>query len=88
VGNRHVIYALYPDQNINIRIFRGKDSKVSVFSVGHNILNRTSDVDVGSLLLKYGGGGHKTVGTLQVPNEQVPKILTELLNHINSLRKM
>jgi len=38
-------------------------------------------VDVGSLMLKYGGGGHKKVGTCQFSDEtmaeQLPKLLAE-----------
>jgi nanoRNase/pAp phosphatase (c-di-AMP/oligoRNAs hydrolase) len=83
VGNRHVIYALYPYQNISIRIFDGKDREFCVFSVGYSILNRTSTVDVGSLMLKYGGGGHKSVGTCQVPYERADDILEEMLCYIN-----
>jgi nanoRNase/pAp phosphatase (c-di-AMP/oligoRNAs hydrolase) len=83
VGNRHVIYALYPYQNISIRIFDGKDKEFCVFSVGYSILNRTSTVDVGSLMLKYGGGGHKAVGTCQVPYEAAERVREEMLHFIN-----
>jgi oligoribonuclease NrnB/cAMP/cGMP phosphodiesterase (DHH superfamily) len=83
VGNRHVIYALYPYQNISIRIFDGKDKEFCVFSVGYSILNRSSTVDVGSLMLKYGGGGHKAVGTCQVPYEKAETVLEEMLHFIN-----
>lgn len=84
VGNRHVVYALYPYQNINVRIFDGKDKEFCVFSVGYSILNRTSCVDVGSLMLKYGGGGHRAVGTCQIPYEDVDRVLQEMLEVINS----
>jgi oligoribonuclease NrnB/cAMP/cGMP phosphodiesterase (DHH superfamily) len=83
VGNRHVIYALYPYQNISIRIFDGKDKAFCVFAVGYSILNRTSTVDVGSLMLKYGGGGHKAVGTCQVSYDEADAILDKMLNFIN-----
>ena len=83
VGNRHVIYALYPYQNISIRVFDGKDKEFCVFSVGYSILNRTSTVNVGSLMLKYGGGGHEAVGTCQVPYEKADEILEEMLHYIN-----
>lgn len=86
VGNRHVIYALYPYQNINIRIFDGKNKEFCVFSVGYSILNRTSTIDVGSLMLKYGGGGHRAVGTCQVPYEDADRILKEMLQFINAER--
>jgi nanoRNase/pAp phosphatase (c-di-AMP/oligoRNAs hydrolase) len=83
VGNRHVIYALYPYQNISIRVFDGKDKEFCVFSVGYSVLNRTSTVDVGSLMLKYGGGGHKAVGTCQVSYDDAERVLSEMLRFIN-----
>lgn len=83
VGNRHVIYALYPDQNISVRVFDGKKMEFCVFSVGHSILNRTSEVDVGKLMLRFGGGGHFRVGTCQVPYEDRHEVLEEILKEIN-----
>lgn len=83
VGNRHVVYALYPYQNISIRVFDGKNKDFCVFSVGYSILNRSSTVDVGSLMLKYGGGGHKAVGTCQVPYSEAERVLKEMLLFIN-----
>jgi len=40
-------------------------------------------VDVGSLVLKYGGGGHKQVGTCQVKYEDAERIIDEMLQVIN-----
>jgi nanoRNase/pAp phosphatase (c-di-AMP/oligoRNAs hydrolase) len=47
--------------------------------VGHSILNRSSTVDVGSLMLKYGGGGHLKVGTCQVDTEKAEAAYGEIL---------
>lgn len=80
-GNRFTVYAMYPDANISIQVIWGKLKQNTVFSVGHSILNRTSNIDVGSLLLKYGGGGHKQVGTCQVPHEKADIVLGELVAH-------
>jgi len=81
-GNRHLIYALYPDTNVSIRLVDGfKKQNVSI-SVGYSILNRTAKVDVGSLMLKHGGGGHKAVGTCQVSYDDADKIIGELVEAI------
>lgn len=83
-GNRFIIYSLYPEQNISAWIVNGKGGKGCSVAVGYSILNRTSNVNVGSLMLKYGGGGHKAVGTCQfsdeTQDEMVPKLLDELVN--------
>jgi hypothetical protein len=74
---------IYPDQNISIRVVDGKNKEFAMISVGHSIINRTSTVDVGSMVLKYGGGGHKQVGTCQVQYDQVDRIVGEMLLVIN-----
>jgi len=33
-------------------------------------------------MLKYGGGGHKKVGTCQVPADEADKILEDLINQM------
>ncbi|MDE7424225.1 MAG: exopolyphosphatase [Lachnospiraceae bacterium] len=83
-GNRFMIYSMYPEQNISIWIVNGKGGKGCSCAVGYSILNRTSNIDVGSLMLKYGGGGHKAVGTCQFPDEtmdeKIPQLIEELVN--------
>ncbi|MDD5284342.1 MAG: exopolyphosphatase [Desulfuromonadaceae bacterium] len=78
-SNRFLIYSLYPETNISIRMIDGRGKEFVAISVGYSILNRTATVDVGSLLLKYGGGGHTKVGTCQVPYDQADKVLNELI---------
>jgi len=84
-GNRFLIYSLYPEQNISCWIVDGKGGQGCSCAVGYSILNRTSKVNVGSLMLKYGGGGHMAVGTCQfsddVQAEKVPQLLNELVNY-------
>jgi nanoRNase/pAp phosphatase (c-di-AMP/oligoRNAs hydrolase) len=83
-GNRFLIYAIYPEQNISLWMVDGKGKQNVAIAVGHSILKRTSKTDVGSLMLKYGGGGHPQVGTCQVPYDDCDKILKELLDKINA----
>ncbi len=82
-GNRFMIYSMYPEQNISAWIVNGKGGQGCSVAVGYSVLNRTSNVDVGSLMLKYGGGGHKAVGTCQFSDadmdEKVPQLLKELV---------
>lgn len=81
-GNRFVIYALYPEQNISVWLIDGKQKQNVVFAVGHSIINRTAKTNVGSLLLGYGGGGHHRVGTCQVPHNDADVTLAELVKRI------
>jgi nanoRNase/pAp phosphatase (c-di-AMP/oligoRNAs hydrolase) len=81
-GNRFLVYALYPEQNIEIRLIWGKDKQNVVFAVGHSIVNRTSNTNVGKLMLEYGGGGHTKVGTCQVEVSQWQRVLAEIAERL------
>jgi oligoribonuclease NrnB/cAMP/cGMP phosphodiesterase (DHH superfamily) len=81
-GNRFIIYTLFPKQNISIQVIWGKGKQNTVFTVGHSIINRTSKTDVGSLMLKYGGGGHRTVGTCQVDHTESEKALRYIIEQM------
>jgi len=82
-GNRFILYSLYPEQNISIQVIWGFRKQNIVMTCGHSIISRTSKTDVGSLMLKYGGGGHKRVGTCQVPIEEADQILEKLIQQMN-----
>ena len=81
-GNRFLIYSLYPEQNISAWIVNGRGGHGCSAAVGYSIINKTCDVNVGSLMLKYNGGGHKKVGTCQFTDDNMaadlPKMLDEL----------
>ncbi len=86
-GNRFMIYSMYPEQNISAWIVSGRGGHGCSAAVGYSILNRTATLDVGSLMLKYNGGGHKKVGTCQFSDEnmdtELPKMLDELCEMAN-----
>jgi len=84
-GNRFVTYSLFPEQNISVQVMWGLHKKNVVITCGHSIINRTSDVDVGSLMLEHGGGGHRRVGTCQVPTELADTIIESILGEINAV---
>ena len=81
-GNRFMIYSMYPEQNISAWIVNGRGGKGCSAAVGYSIMNKTCKVNVGSLMLKYNGGGHVKVGTCQFSDEimdsELPKMLDEL----------
>ncbi|HBK79626.1 MAG TPA: exopolyphosphatase [Nitrospinae bacterium] len=83
-GNRFMIYALFPDQNISIHAMWGRDKQITVFAIGKSIVNLSSNVNVGELCLKYGGGGHEAAGTCQVDNDKSEQVLKELIQQINA----
>ncbi len=82
-GNRFTVYALYPECNISIQALPfGSDH--TVFTVGKSILDRSSRTNVGELMLKYGGGGHRAVGTCRAANADAERVLGELVARITA----
>jgi len=82
-GNRFMIYAIYPQINISIHTVWGRNKQNVVFSVGKSIINKTSKTNIGELMLKYGGGGHKNAGGCQIEIEEANQVLKELIIQIN-----
>jgi nanoRNase/pAp phosphatase (c-di-AMP/oligoRNAs hydrolase) len=78
-GNRFLLYTLFPEQNISIWIVKGKKDETCVITVGYSILNKTASIDIGSLMLAYGGGGHRQVGTCQVLWTDADRIIREIV---------
>lgn len=79
-GNRFMIYSLYPEQNVSMWIVDGRAKQNVSIACGYSILNRTCTVDIGALMLKNGGGGHKMVGTCQVPYEAADEAITGIVD--------
>ena len=86
-GNRFMIYSLYPEQNLSVWIVSGRGGKGCSCAVGYSVLNRTCQVDVGSLMLKYGGGGHKVVGTCQFDDDVMEEKIKSLIDEIKELNR-
>ena len=79
-GNRFLVYALYPEQHTSIWIVNGRGNQNCVFACGHSILNRTSQTHIGSLMRRFGGGGHHAAGTCQVSHADAQATLRDLID--------
>lgn len=82
-GNRFMIYALYPEAQISVHVAWGFHQQNTAVMIGKSIVNRGSQVDIGELCLKYGGGGHKNAGTCQLENDKVDEALPEIIKALN-----
>jgi len=69
VGNRFLVYTLFPEANIQVRLAWGPKRERVVVNVGWSIFNRTCKTNVGVLMSLYGGGGHKGAGSCMLPVE-------------------
>jgi nanoRNase/pAp phosphatase (c-di-AMP/oligoRNAs hydrolase) len=84
-GNRFMIYALYPECNVSIHMMWGLQKQNIVFAVGGSIVNRSLTLNIGELMLEYGGGGHAKAGTCQVAVEQAKPVLNELIQKLTTI---
>ena len=80
--NRFLIYALHPECTVSIHVLWGLRQQNTVFAVGRSILDRSSQVDIGALMLTHGGGGHEAAGTCQIDNDRAEAILDGLVQTI------
>lgn len=80
--NRFQIYALHPECTVSIHVLWGLRQQNTVFAVGRSILDRSSKVDIGALMLAHGGGGHEAAGTCQIDNDRAEAVLDGLVQKI------
>jgi nanoRNase/pAp phosphatase (c-di-AMP/oligoRNAs hydrolase) len=78
-GNRFLIYTLFPESNVSLRVHWGPAHHSVIAAVGHSIFNRTCKTSVGDLMSKYGGGGHRGAGTCVLPLEKAADAIDEIL---------
>lgn len=81
-GNRFMIYALFPKCEISIHLMWGRSNQNTVFATGKSIFHRENPVNIGTLMLKYDGGGHSGAGTCQVDNEVSDRVREELIHQL------
>jgi len=82
--NRFMIYALYPEASVSIHVLWGLKQQNTVFATGKSIINRSSQTNIGELMLAHGGGGHDAAGTCQVANQDARSVLDELVATITT----
>lgn len=79
VGNRFLVYTLFPEANVSARIHWGPERETVAVSVGHSIVNRTNRTNVGVLLSLYGGGGHRGAGSCMLPRDVADTRIAEIV---------
>ena len=82
-GNRFLVYSLFPDSYVNMRIrLEEENGEMVTVNLGHSIFNPGCHVNVGLLLADYGGGGHRGAASTRFPiskaDEYIPQIIEAL----------
>lgn len=86
-GNRFIVYAMYPDCDLSMHVMWGREKTNTVYTVGKSIFDRGNCVQVGELMLAYGGGGHHAAGTCQGPNGTADAMKQELIERLVAMSR-
>ncbi|HXG57897.1 MAG TPA: exopolyphosphatase [Thermoanaerobaculia bacterium] len=84
VGNRFLIYTLFPQANVSLRVHWGPKKETVIAAVGHSIFNRTCNTSVGDLMSRFGGGGHRGAGTCVLPLDTAAEAIDEILMELQA----
>jgi len=58
-----------------------KESGKTIFSVGKSIINRTSNANIGDIMLAHGGGGHRAAGACHQDDPlEAEQVFKEIIN--------
>ena len=84
IGNRFLVYTLFPDANVSLRVHWGPERQFVVAAVAHSIFDRSCRTNVGELLSRYGGGGHRGAGSAPIPTEEAEEKIAEILEALKA----
>jgi len=80
VGNRFLVYSLFPDSYVNIRIrYEEKNRQMIAVNVGHSIFNPGCKVNAGLLLANFEGGGHCGAASTRFPKSKAEEIIPQII---------
>jgi len=82
IGNRFLVYTLFPKTNISIRLQWGPGKKFVAMTLGHNIFNKTSRANCGQICSEFGGGGHKGAAACPLTPDKAEKQIAEIIRRI------
>jgi len=88
-GNRFLVYSLFPESYVNVKIrSEDRNKQMVVVNVGHSIFNPNCKVNVGLMLVHFGGGGHRGAGSARFPtsrsDDYIPRIIDGLVKNENN----
>jgi hypothetical protein len=81
-GNRFLVYTLFPEATVSVRLQWGPQREVVMATVGLNVFDRSSWCDVGQTMSLFGGGGHRGAGSCPLPPDDGDGTLRQLLKEL------
>lgn len=77
-GNRFLVYSLFPRAVANVKLY--EEGPHVAIKLGHSIVNRGCQVNVGKLLARYGGGGHAGAGACRIERGRLNTQIEDIIN--------
>jgi hypothetical protein len=82
VGNRFLVYTIFPEATVSVRLQWGPRRDVVMATAGHNIFERSSWSDLGHTMALFGGGGHRGAGSCPLPPDDGDETLRRLVSEL------
>ena len=80
-GNRFLVYSLFPESAVNVRIrYENPARDIVVVNVGHSIFNPKCSVNVGLMLAQFDGGGHRGAGSTRLPVDKADEAIRQIID--------
>ncbi len=79
VGNRFLIFTLFPQASVAVRVQWGPSRERVAVSAGRSVTNRASRANIGVLMSLYGGGGHAGAGACLLPPANADAQIAEIV---------
>ncbi len=84
IGNRFVVYALFPRCNVNIRMYDHRDATKTMFALGKSLFDHSLPHHIGKLMEQYGGGGLDGAGTCPIYSREADEKLQEIIKKLRA----
>ena len=82
-GNRFLVYSVFPETSVNLRIrYENQNKDMVVINLGHSIFNPGCNVNVGLMLAQFGGGGHPGAGSARVQPSEADDIISRIIDQL------
>ncbi len=82
MGNRFLVFTLFPEANISLRLQWGPQKSFVAASLGHSVINRTSKANCGEICAYFGGGGHRGAGSTPLSREHIDEKINQMIHLI------
>jgi hypothetical protein len=81
IGNRFLVYSLFPESYVNIRIrFEEGNREMIVVNIGHSIFNPGCRVNAGLLLAEFEGGGHRGAASARIQRDKAEEYIPQIID--------